>query len=231
MDLLNGYWQVGVNKADREKTAFYSTEGLFQFRLMPFGLCNAPATFQRLMDLVLAGLQWSQCLIYIGDVIILGRTFQEYLDNLQEHLDNLQEVFQHLCPAGLRLKPSKCTFFQHSVTYLGHIVSREGVAADPEKIRKVASWPTPSSSKEVQSFLRFASYYRHFIKDLAAVAKPLYCLTEKGVHFKWTVDCENTFQDLHHHLSSTPVLAHPNFNRQFILDTNASDVGIGAVLP
>ena len=103
LDLLSGYWQVEVEEADRDKTAFCTTEGLFQFRVMPFGLSNAPATFQRLMDLTLAGLQWSQCLVYIDDVIILGKTFQD-------HLCNLQEVFQHLLEAGLKLKPAKCTF-------------------------------------------------------------------------------------------------------------------------
>ena len=149
MDLLSGYWQVEMNEANREKTAFCTTEGLFHFCVIPFGLCNAPATFQRLMGLVLAGLQWSQCLVFIDDVTVLRQTFQE-------HLDNLQEVFQHFCSAGLRLKPSKCTCFQHSVTYLGHVVSREGIAADPGKVRKVASWPVPTSCKEVLRFLGFA---------------------------------------------------------------------------
>ena len=132
MDLLSGYWQVKMNETDREKTAFCTNEGLFQFCVMTFGLCNTPATFQRLMDLVLAGLQWSQCLVYIDDVIVLGRTFQE-------HLDNLQGIFQRLRLAGLKLKPFKCAFFQRSVTYLGHVVSREGIAANPEKVCKVAS--------------------------------------------------------------------------------------------
>ena len=223
MDLMSGYWQVEMNETDREKTAFCTTEGLFQFRVMPFGLCNAPATFQRLMDLVLAGLQWSQCLVYIDDVIVLGRTFQE-------HLDNLQEVFQRLRSAGLRLKPSKCAFFQRSVTYLGHVVSREGISADPGKVRKVASWPVPTSPKEVQRFLGFASYYRRFIKNFAAVAKPLHRLTEKGAPFRWTADCKHAFQELRQRLTSTPVLAHPDFNRPFVLDTDASDTGIGAVL-
>ena len=223
MDLLSGYWQVEMDETDKEKTAFCTTEGLFQFRVMPFGLCNAPATFQRLMDLVLAGLQWSQCLVYIDDVIVLGRTFKE-------HLDNLQEVFQRLRLAGLRLKPSKCAFFQRSVTYLGHVVSREGVSTDPEKVRKVASWPVPSSTKEIQSFLGFASYYRRFIKDFAAIANPLHRLTEKGAQFKWTAECERAFQQLRDSLTSTPILAHPDFNRPFILDTDASDTGIGAVL-
>ena len=132
LDLLSGYWQVEVAEEDRHKTAFCIIEGLFEFKVMPFGLCNAPATFQRLMDLVLAGLQWSHCLVYLDDIIILGNTFVD-------HLRNLQSVFQRLRDAGLRLKSSKCAFFQPKVQYLGHVISEEGVAADPTKIEKVAT--------------------------------------------------------------------------------------------
>ena len=221
--LLSDYWQVEVEETDREKTAFCTTEGLFQFRVMPFGLCNAPATFQRLMDLVLAGLQWSRCLVYIDDVIIVGKSFQE-------HLRNLQEVLQRLREAGLKLKPSKCIFFQSSVKYLGHVVSREGVMADPDKVRKVATWPVPTSTKETQSFLGFASYYRRFIRDFAEIAKPLHRLTEKTAPFNWTVECQAAFQELRQRLTSAPILAHPDFSQQFILDTDASDIGMGAVL-
>ena len=116
LDLLSGYWQVEMAKEDREKTAFCTQEGLFEFKVMPFGLCNAPATFQRLMDLILAGVQWSTCLVYIDDIVIPGRTSEE-------HMGNLRVVLQKLREAGLRLKPSKCSFFQRQVGYLGHIVS------------------------------------------------------------------------------------------------------------
>ena len=126
------YWQVQIVEGDRPKTAFCTTDGLFQFKVMPFGLCNAPATFQRLMDLVLAGLQWSQCLVYLDDVIVLGRTFDE-------HLSNLESVFRRLREAGLCLKPSKCSLFPHKVQYLGHVISRKGIAADPTKKMKATS--------------------------------------------------------------------------------------------
>ena len=115
LDLLNGYWQVELDETDGEKTAFCTTEGLFQFKVMPFGLCNAPATFQRLMELILAGLQWSDCPVYLDDVIALGRTFVE-------HLRNLQFVLQQIRESGLRLKSSKCYFFQYRVQYLGDII-------------------------------------------------------------------------------------------------------------
>ena len=120
-------------------------------------LVSAPVTFQRLMDLVLAGLQWSHCLVYIDDVIVLGRDFED-------HLQNLQAVFQRLHQAGLKLKPVKCAFFQKEVQYLGHLISPTGVMPDPSKVEKVAAWPTPTSIKAVQQFVGFANYYRRFIR-------------------------------------------------------------------
>ena len=223
LDLVSGYWQVELEEADREKTAFCTTEGLYQFKVMPFGLCNAPASFQRLMDLVLSGLQWSQCLVYLDDIIVLGRSFNE-------HIKNLNSVFQRLRESGLRLKPTKCCFFQTEVRYLGHIISREGVATDPDKTDKVTEWPVPMCKREVQRFLGFANYYRRFIRDFAQLARPLYRLTEETAPFKWSDDCQESFNTLRECLSSAPVLAYPDFNRPFILDTDASDIGIGGVL-
>ena len=223
LDLCSGYWQVEVAEEDRAKTAFCTTEGLFQFRVMPFGLCNAPATFQRLMDLVLSGLQWGECLVYLDDVIVLGRTFDE-------HLHNLCLVLQRFREAGLRLKPSKCCFFRTRVHYLGHVISRDGIATDPAKTEKVLSWPTPTSKREVQQFLGFAGYYRRFVRDFSAITRPLHRLTERTASFKWTEECQRAFDELRQKLCSAPVLAFPDFSRQFILDTDASDVGIGGVL-
>ena len=142
LDLVSGYWQVEVDPKDRCKTAFCTTEGLFQFKVMPFGLCNAPATFQRLMDLVLAGLQWFHCLVYLDDVMTLRRSFHK-------HLHNLLAVFKRLRKAGLKLKPSKC-LLQPEVQYLGHVVTQEGVSGDPSKIEKVQTWSEPQSVQEVR---------------------------------------------------------------------------------
>jgi hypothetical protein len=175
------------------------------------------------MDLVLAGLQWSECLVYLDDVIILGRTFDE-------HLRNIQLVLQRIRESGLQLKPSKCFFFQQQVQYLGHIISRDGIATDPAKTEKVSTWPVPTSKREIQQFLGFASYYRRFIKDFACIARPLHRLTERTAPFVWTNECQQAFDELRRCLCSAPVLAYPDFSRQFILDTDASDVGIGAVL-
>lgn len=223
LDLLSGYWQVAMDESDKEKTAFCTTEGLYQFRVMPFGLCNAPAAFQRLMDLVLSGLQWSQCLVYLDDIVVLGRSFEE-------HIQNLDSVFHRLHEAGLRLKPSKCAFFREEVHYLGHVISRNGVAPDPAKVAKVANWPTLTSRREVQQFIGFANYYRRFIKDFAHLAKPLHRLTERTQPFTWTAECQSSFDHLRKLLCSAPILAYPDFQKPFILDTDASDMGIGGVL-
>ena len=223
LDLISGYWQVEVNPEDREKTAFCTPNGLFEFKVMPFGLCNAPATFQRLMDMVLAGVQWSSCLVYIDDVIIIGKTFIE-------HLRNLREVFNRLKEAGLKLKPVKCDFCCTQVGFLGHIVSADGVQTDPAKTDKVAQWPVPKTKRETQQFLGLANYYRRFVKDFATIAKPLYRLTEKTCKFEWTDACQTSFEELRRRLVTTPILAFPDYTQQFTLDTDASDTGIGAVL-
>ena len=149
---------------DQEKTAFCTPDGLFEFKVMPFGLCNAPATFQRLMDMVLAGVQWSNCLIYLDDIIIVGKTFKH-------HLQNVREVFKRLREAGLKLKPSKCDLCCKQVEFLGHIVSADGIRTDPAKTEKVAQWPVLKTKRGVQQFLGLANYYRRFVKDFATIAK------------------------------------------------------------
>eukprot|EP00731_Ephydatia_muelleri_P012982 Em0007g292a len=223
LDLTTGYWQVEVAPEDQPKTAFTTPEGLYQFKVMPFGLCNAPATFQRLMDRVLGGLKWSSCLVYFDDIIVVGRTFKD-------HLHHLSKVLAQLRGAGLKLKPTKCSLCQQRVAFLGHIVSAEGIATDPSKTDAVSKWPTPLSKKEVQQFLGLANYYRRFVKNFASISKPLHRLTEKNVPFDWTIHCQNAFDELRKCLVSSPILAYPDYNRRYILDTDASDTGIGAVL-
>jgi len=223
IDLKSGYWQVEMAPEDREKTAFCTREGLFEFNVMPFGLCNAPATFQRLMDCVLAGLQWSSCLVYIDDVIIIGRSFDE-------HLHHLQQVFDRLKSAGLKIQPSKCHFLQREVNFLGHIVSSTGVSPDPSKTSKIKDWPVPQSVQEVQQFLGLANYYRRFIKNFATIAKPLHQTTERKKPFQWTPECEQAFTQLKTCLTTAPILAMPDWTKPFIVDTDASETGIGAVL-
>ena len=223
LDLLSGYWQVQMNKPDQEKTDFTTQEGLFEFPVMPFGLSNAPATFQRLMDLVLAGLQWSHCLVYIDDIIVFGKTFQE-------HLSNLQMVFERIRQAGLKIKPSKCDLLKKEVQFLGHIVSEKGIAANPMKSEKIFNWPPPRILRQVQQFLGLANYYRRFIPHFATITKPLHYLTEKNVSFKWTTQCQTAFDTLREQLSSPPVLVFPDFSKSFTVDTDTSAVGLGAVI-
>ena len=132
---------------------------------MPFGLYNTPATFQRLMDCVLAGLQWLSCLVYIDDIIVIGRSFEE-------HLNHLQQILDHLKSAGLKIHPNKCHFLQQEVNFLGHIVSAGGVSPDPSKTSRINEWLTAKSVLEVQQFPDLVNYYRHFIKDFATITKP-----------------------------------------------------------
>ena len=171
LDLKSGYWQVALDEKSKEMTAFSTTRGHWEFNVMPFGLTNAPATFQLLMDFLLTGWHWSHCLVYLDDVIIFGKTFDEH----QEHL---RIVLNRLCAAGLTLKPSKCQWARTEVKYLGHLISGEGIKPDPGKITAVENFPIPTNRTEVRAFLGLASYYRRFIQDFATIAKPLTELTK-----------------------------------------------------
>ena len=183
LDLASGYWQVEMDPNDREKSAFVTHQGLYEFNVMPFGLCNAPSTFRRLMEYVLAGLQWSTCLIYLDDIIIYGRDFEE-------HLTRLREVFVRLRDAGLKLRPPKCYFLRREVEYLGHVISENRVSTDPAKVERIIKWPAPKNVRERRSFLGLASYYRRFIKNFATIAAPLHRLTEKNKPFYWNESCQ-----------------------------------------
>ena len=224
LDLALGYWQVEMEEADRKKTAFSTREGHFEFNVMPFGLTNAPATFQRLMECVLAGLTYEQCLIYLDDIVVFSVTFDQ-------HLERLKKVFHHLAEAGLKLKPSKCHFAKSEIRYLGHIVSRQGIQADPDKTSAMISFPVPSDIKELRQFLGLTNYFRRFIKGYSSIAEPLHKLTRKTEGgFKWNSECQNAFQHLKHLLVSPPILAYPQFQLPFVVASDASGCAIGAVL-
>ena len=189
---------------------------------MPFGLCNAPSTFQRLMELVLAGLHWSSCLVYLDDIIIYSRT-------VKEHLTRLEEVLERLQAAGMKLKPKKCRLLRRKVNYLG-LVSSGGVQTDPLKVECILSWPSPTTQKELRQFLGLASYYRRFVKGFASIAAPLNHLLEKGKPWEWTKVCEHAFSSLKKMLTTSPILAYPDFEIEFTVDCDASGDGLGAVL-
>ena len=225
MDLASGYWQLPVREEDKPKTAFVTKSGLYEFNVMPFGLTNAPSTFERCMESILRGCQWKTCLIYLDDVIVFGKTFQEHVERLSEVLSKLQH-------AGLKLKPSKCHFFRKSVVFLGHLVSGNGVTTDPEKLELLRKWPTPKNVTEVRSFLGFCSYYRRYLPHFYEVSYPLVKLTKSEIKkkFIWSTDCQQSFKELIQKLSEAPILAYPKNDGIFILDTDASGIGIGAVL-
>ena len=223
LDLASGYWQVSLSRAARAKTAFATHSGLFQFRVMPFGLCNAPATFERLMDRVLLGLRWSRCLVYLDDIISFGGTFSGALSNLTL-------IFERLRSYGLQLKSSKCHLFRASVPFLGHIVGRRGLECDPKKIEDVKSWPVPDCLKSIRQFLGFVGYCRRFIPKFADIATPLVYLTGKDVPFVWDSSCSAAFREIRAALIDAPILAFPTETGQYILDTDASNFGLGGVL-
>ena len=223
LDLATGYWQVSMAPESLEKTAFITHSGLYEFMVMPFGLCNAPATFQRLMETVLAGLPRTSCMVYIDDILVVGETFED-------HLFNLRKVFDCLREAGLRLKPTKCHLAKPQVEYLGYIVSAQGIAADPKKVEVIKSFPVPANLKNLRLFLGLASYYRRFIHRFAAEANPLHALTHKDVPFIWDTACQKAFERLKQLMTEAPLLAFPDFRQSFLLQTDASGLGLGAVL-
>ena len=223
LDLASGYWQMGVHPDDRDKTAFTCQSGLFQFKVLPFGLTNAPSSFERLMEKVLAGLQFDICLIYLDDVIVKS-------DDFDSHIVHLRSVFERIRKANLKLSPKKCVLFQQQVQFLGHVVTKDGIATDVKKVEAVQNWPVPKTVKEVRSFLGLCSYYRKFVKSFATIAKPLHQLSEKAQKFVWDQPCQDAFVRLKHLLTEAPILTYPDPNVEFILDTDASGTGIGAVL-
>lgn len=235
IDLASAYNQVEVHADDRHKTAFTTPMGLFEYNRMPFGLQNAPATFQRLMQGVFRDDILRTLMVYLDDIIVFSST-------IQEHLERLETVFSKLRHHGLKIEPAKCQLFQDQVTYLGHVVSADGVATDPEKTKAVKEWPVPVTVRDVRSFLGFASYYRRFVPKFAQVAGPLHKVvaelgsggsnksTKKQVKELWTDECQQSFNKLKSLLTSAPILAYPDYNKPFILETDASNDGLGAVL-
>lgn len=224
VDLSSGYWQVQMTDDAKDKTAFYGVGGgLWRFTVLPFGLCNAPATFERLMERVLYQLQWHICLCYLDDILIFSST-------VTSHLRNLQMIFDRLRQAGLKLKPKKCQFFREKLIFLGHVVSRDGIAVDPGKVSAVADCVPPENVSEVRSILGLMGYYRRFIPDFSTIARPLNMLCEKAVPFQWKEPQEQAFRKLKALLTKAPLLSYPREEGRFTLDTDASDVGMGAVL-
>ena len=223
IDITSAYNQVPVKKEDIPKTAFVSKFGLFEYVTMPFGLSNSCATFQRLMELALNGLQWTSSLIFLDDVVIHAKT-------VSENMQRLSEVLQRISQSGLKLKPQKCNICKEEVKFLGHIISGNGVLPDPDNIAKLLKWPIPKTPTDVRAFLGLGNYYRRHIKDFSKRVATLINLTKKDKAFTWTDKCQESFDDLKQVLTSPEVMAYPQDEGEFILDTDACDVSIGAVL-
>ena len=230
LDLKCGYWQVEMEEESKPYTAFtVGPLGFFECERMPFGLVNAPATFQRLMENCLGELHLQSCIIYLDDVIVFSSTFEE-------HLRRLDAVLSKFASAGLKLKPSKCELFKQAITYLGHVVSKDGVSTCQDKIKAILEWPIPTTVTETRSYLGFVGYYRKFIPKFGLVARPLINLTagegaKKGSNpIDWTPECQQSFDALKQLCTTSPILAYPDFNKPFKLYVDASGIGLGATL-
>jgi transposase InsO family protein len=239
LDMKSGYHQVEVEETHKQRTAFTAGPlGFYEYNRLPFGLSNAPATYQRLMEDCLDGLNHHICLVYLDDIII-------FADSYQKHLDRLEQVFKRLRTCGMKLSKKKCSLFQEKVKYVGHIVSSSGIEPDPEKVEKVKDWPVPTDVNELRQFLGFAGYYRKFIKDFSKMARPLNDLLAGGSKtgkkrrkmnpplpalWKWGEEQNAAFLKLKECLTTPPVLGYADFSHPFELHTDASGEGLGAVL-
>jgi hypothetical protein len=223
LDCASGYLQVPIAKEDRHKTAFSTVDGHFEYARMPFGLKSAPSTFQRMMNNILSELIGNRCLVYVDDILILGET-------LNEHNSKLRMVFQKLREFNIKIEPDKCEFLKEELNYLGHVVTPEGVKPDKKKTTAVDEFPTPRAPKDVKSFLGLAGYYRRFIADFSAIAKPLTDLLKKEKDWKWKEREQTSFEMLKSKMTSAPLLQYPDFSKPFIVTTDASGYAIGAIL-
>jgi len=221
-DLISGYHQVNMEASSAEKTTFITREGAYQYDVLPFGLASAPATFQRLINGVLQGLNFRTCLAYLDDIVVFS-------EDLETHFERLALLFDRIREARLKFKASKCHILQSKISFLGYVVSRDGLATDPEKIRMVDEWRTPANIHEVRAFLGLTSYYRKFILGFADIATPLHRLTG-NVKFVWDEPCQKAFETLKGKLTSAPILVLPSDDLPYVLDTDASDYAMGAVL-
>ena len=225
LDLTSGYWQIRLAPGESEKTAFRTHFGHFEWKVLPFGLCNAPATFQSLVNRIFAekGYLNKFCAVYLDDILV-------YSKSTEEHVEHLNKVFAVLREHKLYANPEKCQFNRSELNYLGHVIGKDGIKVDPRKIEVVKNYPTPANAKEVRSFIGLATYFRRFIQGFSALARPLHALTHKGAKWQWDTLRHNAFVALKEALVSAPVLAMPDWDKPFEVVCDASVHGVGAVI-
>jgi len=221
LDLASGYWQIGFSGLAKQKTALISQKGLFQFGVLPLGLSNAVSAFQRTMEVVLEGVP--NVKVYLDDILIFS-------ENFEDHIHHIKTVFQKLLEANLKIKPSKCSFAKREPKFLGFDITSEGIEPCREKLQAMINNPVPKNQKQVKRFLGMASYYRKFIPQLSTKADPIKKLLRKNSDFLWSIECDTGFKKIIDALVNPPVLIYPDFTKSFILETDASIVGLGAVL-
>jgi len=222
LDMAMGYHQIELEPGEGPKTAFSTKQGHWEYLRLPFGLKTAPATFQKMMNSVLSGLTGTRCFVYLDDIVLYARSLAEHDVKLREVLDRLRKY-------KLKLQPKKCQFLQKEVSYLGHVIMEDGVRPEPHKVAAVEGSP-PTNLRQLKAFCGMISYYRRFIPDCSRIASPLYKLLKKDTKFEWAETQENTFQHLKSKLMKQPILQYPDFSKEFVLTTDASNQVLGAVL-
>lgn len=223
LDAASGYWQIPVKEEHKKYTAFATRSGLYEWNRMPFGLRNSGATFQRTLNILFTGLNWNICMIYVDDILIYSKTWEE-------HMVNLRKVFVTLRKGGISLKPSKCFFGCKRVEFLGHIITKDGLEMDPNKTSALRKLKYPENRKGIQIFLGLCNYYRKFVKDFAAITLPITHLLKKDIDFIWGSLEKKAFHKIIDELCKNVILHYPNFNIKFIVTTDASKIAFGATL-
>lgn len=224
LDLSQSYYQLSLDKESRKYTAF-TVDKMYQLKRCPMGLKTSPSVFSRLMTIAMAGLNYKSCLIYLDDCIAIG-------NSLENHNKNLIKILERFRQVNLKLNPLKCEFLRKEIVYLGHKITSDGIYPDPSKIESIQNYPRPQNADDVKRFVAFANYYRRFIRNFANIAYPLNALSKKNIPFEWSSECESAFHTLKNCLINPPILDYPDFseNNTFTLSTDASKIGLGAVL-